>query len=74
MYIPFIPFSFSNLRTKNEFLFRFSFLHLGSFGHTATSGSREKLVVSAGYFGRTGSILKINSQKLRRRSGISKYL
>ena len=33
-----------------------------------------KLVVSAGYFGRTRSVLKTNSQKLHRRNGISKYL
>ena len=32
------------------------------------------MVVSAGYFGRTGSVLKTNSQKLHRRSGMSKYL
>ena len=32
------------------------------------------MVVSAGYFGRTGSVLKTNSQKLHRRSDISKYL
>ena len=32
------------------------------------------MVVSAGYFGRTGRVLKTNSHKLHRRSGISKYL
>ena len=74
-----IPFSFfvfkSEVRkTKNEFVFRFSFLHLGWFCRTATSGGRQTLVVSAGYFGRIGCVLKTNSQKLHRRSGISKYL
>ena len=59
---------------KLEKRIRSSFLHLGSFGHTATSGWREKLIVLAGYFGRTDSILKISSQKLHRRSGISKYV
>ena len=41
----------------------FLFLHLRSFGHTATSGSRKKLLVSAGYFG--SGVLKTNLLKLQ---------
>ena len=57
----FFVFRFQKYSKKNEKRIRFSFLHLGCFGRTATSGGRYKLVVSAGYFGR---VLKTNSQKL----------
>ena len=76
-------------KTDNEFVFRFSFSNLKNEKRKTNSffvfafrmlrshchfGWPLNLVVSAGYFGRTGSVLKTNSQKLHRRNGISKYL
>ena len=67
-------FSFFVLRFKNEKRINLSFLHLVCFGHPTTSSSRQKLVVSVGHFGRPVSVLKTNSQKMHRRSGVSKCL
>jgi len=86
----FLFLSFSNLRTKNEFFFRFQICERKTtsffvFHFHKWSKKNEKrirfciyetsAVVTSGNRKRSaGNVLKTNSQKLRRGSGISKYL
>ena len=72
-YIPFFVLYniISSMKSKNEIVFLF--LHLVSFGCSATSARRRKMVASEGQFGNTGDILRTTSLKWHRRWRRDKY-